>query len=231
MIKSIPVITIDGPSGVGKGKLSKKLADVLGWNLLNSGIIYRILALQTLYKNINWNNEKKLIELISRTEISFINKKNKFLIFCNKKIINDKIYTESIGNIASKISILPDIRFALLKHQYQFYSLPGLVADGRDMGTTVFPDAKIKFYLYASFQERKRRRADQLQKTGFNVNLKLLELQMKERDDRDYHRKIALLIPADNALILNSTYLSEPKIINKMWIYIKNKINIKYNKL
>lgn len=224
MNKIIPVITVDGPSGAGKGTLSRKLADTLGWNLLDSGVIYRILATTALSNNIDFNNEKQLVMLIANMKIDFIKIKNRFFIFHNNKEVNENIYMESIGNIASKIAMSSKIRGILLKYQRQYCVLPGLVADGRDMGTIVFPNAIIKFFLYASCKERQDRRLDQLRKIYFNVNFKFLASQLKERDNRDYNRKIAPLIPAADALIIDSTYLSELEVINKMQTYIKTKL-------
>lgn len=224
MNNTIPIITIDGPSGAGKGTVSRKLANFLGWNVLDSGIIYRILAITALSKNIDLHNEEQLVMLISNMKINFINTKKSFLVYCNNQEVKKDIYMESIGNIASKISTFPKIRNSLLVYQRKYCVKPGLIADGRDMGTIVFPNAIIKFFLHASLKERQFRRLDQLRKINFNVNFKSLMLQVKERDDRDYHRKIAPTIPAADALILDSTRLSEVEVISKMKTYIKEKL-------
>lgn len=224
MNKVIPVITIDGPSGSGKGTLSRKLANDFGWNLLDSGIIYRILAKKALLEKIDINNEKQLLILISNMKIDFINIKNEFFIFCNNQKINNNIYTEFIGNFASRIAMSPNIRQSLLVYQRKYCVSPGLIADGRDMGTIVFPNAIIKFFLYATYTVRKRRRLKQLRKINFNIKIEDLVSQIKERNERDYARKIAPLIPAADALVLNSTELSEIEVINKMKIYIKKKL-------
>lgn len=226
MNQTVPVITIDGPSGVGKGTVSRKLANILGWNLLDSGVIYRILVTTALSKNIDLHNAEELVDFISKIKIDFIRVKNKFFIFCNNKQINKNIHTEFIGNLASKIAEHPKIRVALLKYQRQYCRFPGLIADGRDMGTIIFPNAIVKFFLYASNKERQYRRLDQLRKTDFNVNFKFLVSQIKERDDRDYNRKIAPAVPAADAFILDSTYLSEVEVINTMRTYIKIKTTL-----
>lgn len=217
----IPVITIDGPSGVGKSTLSKKIAITLKWKLLNSGIIYRILAETVLYKGIHLHNEDEVINLIYKMKIDFIKIQDQFIIFHNNRIIRSYIYTEMIGNLASKISTFPKVRHALLIYQRKYCIFPGLVADGRDMGTIVFPDAVAKIFLNASFQVRKQRRLEQLQKINFNVNFKLLQSQIKERDNRDCNRDIAPLKPALDALVLNTTHLSEVEVENKVLMYVK----------
>ncbi|ADV33777.1 cytidylate kinase [Candidatus Blochmanniella vafra str. BVAF] len=217
----IPVITIDGPSGVGKGTLSRRLSNILGWNLLDSGIIYRILASIALDNNIDTNNEIKLIMLIPLIKIDFLRKNNRFIVLLNKKEIDKNIYTEIIGNLASKIAIFPKLRASLLRYQRKFCIWPGLVADGRDMGTIVFPNAMVKIFLYASERKREQRRLDQLQKTNFNVNFNCLLSQIRERDNRDYTRKIAPLIPSVDALMLDSTDLSENEVTNKVLTYMK----------
>lgn len=220
-----PVITIDGLSGTGKGVLSKKLANIFGWNLLDSGIIYRVLALIALNNKIDINNELKLAELANTIKINFVNKLNSFLVFLNNQEITQDVYTEHIGNVASKIALFPKVRITLLEYQRTFRIFPGLIADGRDMGTIVFPNAVLKIFLYASFEERKRRKLYQLQKKFFNVNFNCSTVQMiKERDKRDYNRKLAPLFPAANALVLDSTHLSQKEIKVKVCTYIKENL-------
>nr|WP_159715426.1 (d)CMP kinase [Blochmannia endosymbiont of Camponotus nipponensis] len=216
-----PVITIDGPSGVGKGTLSKGLAKILGWNLLDSGIIYRVLASVVLENKININHEEKVAVLTETIQITFINSKNNFIISFNGKKIKKDIYTETIGNCASKIATFSQVRKNLLRYQRTFCKCPGLIADGRDMGTVVFPNAKLKIFLYASFKERERRRLHQLQKKKLNVNFELLLSQIRERDERDYTRRSAPLTPAFGSLILDSTYLSAEEVKSKVLMYIR----------
>lgn len=222
-----PVITIDGPSGSGKGILSKKLASILGWNLLDSGIIYRMLALKVVNNKIDINNEFQLAKLAYTIKINFVNKLNKFSILFNNQEITQDVYTEFIGNVASKIAIFPKVRKILLEYQRTFCVFPGLIADGRDMGTVVFPDAILKVFLYASLEERKRRRLYQSQKKFFNVNLKFsksMHNMIKERDQRDCTRALAPLFPAVDALVLDSTHLSPTEIRVKIFTYIKENL-------
>lgn len=219
-----PVITIDGPSGAGKGTLSRTLSKILGWNLLDSGVIYRVLALVALKNKINIHREEKVAALAEKIQISFTNRKNSFFVLCNGKEIKEDIYTETIGNYASKIAAFPQVRQNLLAYQRTFRQCPGLIADGRDMGTVVFPNAELKIFVYASFDERKRRRLHQLRKKNFNVNLKFLLSQIKERDERDYNRKLAPLTPAIDSLILDSTHLSEEEVKSKVLVYIRESL-------
>ncbi|URJ24888.1 (d)CMP kinase [Candidatus Blochmannia ocreatus (nom. nud.)] len=221
-----PVITIDGPSGSGKGTLSRKLAKILGWNLLDSGIIYRVLALIMLIYKVDINYEEKILELIKVIKINFVKSYDSFIILFNGIRVTQDIYTETIGNYASKIAALSTVRKNLLIYQRAFCKWPGLVADGRDMGTVVFPNALLKIFLYASCEEREKRRLYQLKEKKNSVNYKEFLSHIRERDDRDFNRRLAPLVPAIDALVLDSTYLSEEEVNSIVLMHIKESIMV-----
>lgn len=224
--KSIPVITIDGPGGTGKGTISHMLARFLGWHFLDSGSLYRLLALAALEKQVNLQDETALAELASSLDITFVPE----LIGDAPKIllanqdVTLRIRTEHCGTVASKISIFPAVRAALLIRQRNFRQLPGLVTDGRDMGTVVFPDAILKFYLMASQEERAQRRYKQLKKQGINVSLRDILRELQERDERDQNRAISPLKPADDAVIVDTTTLSVEQAFAYVLSEVKRKI-------
>lgn len=227
MLTSYPVITIDGPSCSGKGTLCFHLAKKLKWKLLDSGIFYRTIAFKILKEKIDIKFNKKIILLANNLNIKFKTKKNTTLVFLEGKNITEEIRTEHIGKIASLIGTIPKIRDILLIKQRKFRKKPGLIADGRDMGTVVFPDAVIKFFLFASLKERANRRLKQLQNKGFNVRLKNILIDIKKRDDIDKNRLISPLTPAKNALILDSTKLSINEVFKISMEYIKKNKNLK----
>lgn len=216
-----PVITIDGPSGAGKGILCEAIAESLGWHLLDSGAIYRALAIAALHHQINVTTEKMLAALAEDLDIYFTTQGDKLLIFLEGEDVSNKISTETIGNLASQIAKLPQVREALLRRQRIFRKEPGLVADGRDMGTVVFPNALVKIFLDANTKERAQRRWLQLQGKGFHVNFKWLLAEMQERDNRDRHRAIAPLVPAFDAFVLDSTSLSIVEVTQVALGYIQ----------
>lgn len=221
MKSAVPVISIDGPSGAGKGALCKELSKSLLWPLLDSGAIYRVLALQAIYKKIDVNNEKNLVILAGNLDINFLFEKDEVAITMQGKDVSQEIRNEIVGNIASKISRFPLIRKILLDLQRTFRVLPGLIADGRDMGTVVFPDSAVKIFLDASLEERTYRRMLQLQNKGFSVNFKCLLSEIKKRDDRDRNRIVASLMPASDALILDCTNLTIEDVALKVLAHAK----------
>lgn len=221
----IPVITVDGPSGVGKGTLCKILANKLKWNLLNSGVIYRILALLILKHNININIEEACVSIVKKLDIQFKIKSDNVEILLKGKNISQEIYQENIGNIASQIAIFPGIRKILLHYQRTFCITPGLVADGRDMGTIVFPNAIIKVFLNASLETRTYRRMKQLQKHGLDSNFKYLLYNIQKRDQRDCCRALSPLTPAVNAIIIDSTNLTANEVVTRVLVHIKKIFN------
>ncbi len=202
MVNVIPVITIDGPGGSGKGTIGLQLAEALGWHFLDSGALYRVLALAVLNHHLDITHEPAIVQLAKILDVQFGSD-----IFLEKQNVTYQIRTESCGNLASQIAVFPAVRSVLLEKQYAFRQLPGLVADGRDMGTTVFPDASIKFFLEASALERAKRRYLQLKDIHQNVTLENLLAEIKERDVRDKERVVSPLIPAKDAVVIDTTGL------------------------
>lgn len=208
----IPVLTIDGPSGAGKGTVSRLLAKQLGWYYLDSGAIYRALALEITEKDIEHGSISDIVEAALAMHLSFECDKE-FTVLLNGQNITDLLGLESTGNSASKIAVIPEIRAALLKKQHDFKQAPGLVADGRDMGTVVFPDAKYKVFLTASASERAERRYKQLKLKGIDANLSTITTDIQERDQRDSERQFAPLVPAADAIYIDSSTMSIQAVI------------------
>lgn len=209
------VITIDGPSSAGKGTLCKSLAEKLQWHFLDSGAIYRVLAIVALHHQVAINSEKTLLPLADYLNVRFEIEKGQLKVVLDEQDVSQAISNETVGNTASKIAAFPRVREALLRRQRAFRVAPGLIADGRDMGTVVFPDAPVKIFLDASLEERAHRRMRQLQEKGFSVKFGRLLSKIKERDDRDRNRAVAPLVPAADALLLDSTRLTIDEVIVK----------------
>ncbi|MDH0097164.1 (d)CMP kinase [Pseudomonas sp. GD04158] len=207
-----PVITVDGPSGSGKGTLCALLAKQLGWNLLDSGALYRLLAFAAGNHGIDLTNEEALKQLAAHLDVQFIDKR----IVLEGEEVTDAIRNEQVGAGASMVASLPAVREALLQRQRAFQEQPGLVADGRDMGTVVFPDAPLKVFLTASAEERARRRYLQLKAKGDDVNLASLLDEIRARDERDTQRAVAPLKPAADAILLDSTELSIEQVLERI---------------
>ena len=222
-----PVITIDGPSGAGKGTVSTLLAKKLGWHFLDSGAIYRVLAVASLHHQIPAEDETGLLPLASGLDVSFETTDNGVRVILEGEDVSDTIRTEEVGATASKIASLPSIREALLRRQRGFKQAPGLVADGRDMGTVVFPEAQFKIFLTASAEERADRRFNQLKNKGHDVSLLRLLEDIKARDERDANRTVAPLLPAKDALVLDSTKLNIEQVIERIELFIEEKLTKK----
>ncbi|MBI6403973.1 (d)CMP kinase [Proteus sp. PR00208] len=222
----VPVITVDGPSGAGKGTLCQALAKAFGWHLLDSGAIYRVLALAALHHHVDITSEDALVPLAANLDVRFIPNENGLSVILEGEDVSTEIRTETVGNTASQAATFPRVREALLRRQRAFRTAPGLIADGRDMGTIVFPDAQVKIFLEASAEERARRRMLQLQEKGFNVNFERLLSEIKERDYRDRNRAVAPLVAAKDALILDSTSLSIDEVIEKSLAYAKKNLQL-----
>jgi len=209
---SAPVITVDGPSGSGKGTLCALLARQLGWNLLDSGALYRLLAFAAGNHGIALTNEEALKQLAAHLDVQFIDKR----IILEGEEVTEAIRNEQVGAGASMVASLPAVREALLQRQRAFREMPGLVADGRDMGTVVFTDAPLKIFLTASAEERARRRYLQLKAKGDDVNLASLLDEIRARDERDTQRAVAPLKPAADAILLDSTELSIEQVLERI---------------
>ncbi|NJD00963.1 (d)CMP kinase [Candidatus Erwinia dacicola] len=219
-----PVITIDGPSGAGKGTLCKAMAEKLRWHLLDSGAIYRVLALAALHHQVDITSEEALVPIASHLDVRFVSNSGEMEVFLEGEDVSSEIRTQNVSNTASKVAAFPRAREALLRRQRGFRKLPGLIADGRDMGTVVFPDAPVKIFLDASSEERANRRMLQSQEKGFSVNFERLLSEMKERDECDRNRAIASLVPADDALVIDSTTMSIEQVIEIALKYAREKL-------
>lgn len=215
---SAPVITIDGPSGSGKGTVAGILAKRLGWNLLDSGALYRLLAFAAGNHGVALDNEALLEKLAAHLDVQFIGATDgkPARIILEGDDVTHAIRSETVAAGASKVAALPAVRDALLQRQRAFLEFPGLVADGRDMGTVVFPDAPLKVFLTASAEERARRRYLQLKVKGDDVSLSGLLDEIRARDERDTQRAIAPLKPAADAIQLDSTELSIEQVLERI---------------
>jgi len=216
MRAAAPVLAVDGPSGAGKGAVSAALARRLGWNVLDSGAVYRAVALASLERVIDAGNEIALVELAPDLPLSFEADQDGIEAVLAGRRIGRLLRSEEVSVRASKVAAIPALRAALLELQRGARRLPGLVADGRDMGTVVFPDAALKIFLDASVEERANRRYKQLKEKGESVRLSRLFRDMQERDRRDRERAVAPTVPATDAVIVDSTHLSLEQVIERI---------------
>jgi cytidylate kinase len=205
--KFIPVLTIDGPSGSGKGTISRMVAEALGWHLLDSGALYRAIGFAAGMEGLDLSDADAMTRCAQTTKISFRAPKGggETHVFVNGLDATDEIRTETCGAAASAIAVFPSVRAALFDKQHSFRKSPGLVADGRDMGTVIFPDASPKVFLTASAEERAKRRYKQLKEKGLGVTLAALLREIQARDVRDAERPVAPLKPAADAVVIDST--------------------------
>lgn len=224
--KNVPVITLDGPSGTGKGTLCHLLAKHLGWNMLDSGAIYRVLAYAVRKNEMNTDDMAQLTQLALNLNLRFESSaENETRVILDDEDVSLKIRSEQCGQDASKIAALPEVRQALLERQRDFAQLPGLVTDGRDMGTVVFPDAVLKVFLYASSEERANRRYLQLKESGINVSLAQVVEELVKRDTRDTARTHAPLKPADDAVQIDTTGLTIVQVYHNVLLLLDNHLN------
>jgi len=219
----IPVLTLDGPSGVGKGTVASIIAQKLDWHLLDSGAIYRAFAIVASNNDIKIDDIDGLLKLANNFDISFkLNSNHKPLnVYLNNAEVSSELRTEKTAALASQFAKIKSLRKTLLVKQRQFKKLPGLVADGRDMGTVVFPDAPFKVFLTAEVGERAKRRLKQLQETGIAGNISHTLAEVQKRDERDVNRQHSPLKPAKDALVIDTTNLTINEVITKVMALIK----------
>jgi len=215
--ESVPIVCIDGPAGAGKGTVSRLVAQALGWGYLDSGALYRAVGVAASWEGIGLDEPEELAACASRTDIKFITQAHdEPKIIVNGKDATAEIRSELAGSMASALAALPSVRQALVDLQRGFRAPPGLVADGRDMGTVIFPDAPFKFFLTASPLERAQRRYKQLMEKGVSVKLDSLLHEIVARDERDANRAVAPLKPADDAVIIDSTSMPIDQVIERV---------------
>ncbi|MGZ4977320.1 MAG: (d)CMP kinase [Methylobacter sp.] len=212
---TVPVLTIDGPSGAGKGTVSRAVAKKLGWNYLDSGSIYRSLAVAALKQLVDLENEAAVVDIAQAMKLEF-DCGDELVVKLDGEDITAQLGLEATGNAASIVAALPEVRSVLLQKQKDFKQLPGLVADGRDMGTVVFPEAENKVFLTASAAERAKRRYKQLIEKGIDANLAQITSEIEERDRRDMERKAAPLAMANDALYIDSSDMTLESVIEEV---------------
>jgi cytidylate kinase len=212
--QSMPVITVDGPGGSGKGTIAMRVAEKLGWHFLDSGALYRLVAVAAMDREVPASDEEALGQVARSLDVTFGISGEGMVILLDGNYITGRLRSEAVSVIASKIAAFPGVRSALVERQRAFRKSPGLVADGRDMGTVIFPDAILKIFLTANAQARAERRYKQLKDKGESVNLSRLFRDIKKRDERDSNRAISPLKPADDAHIIDSTELGIKEVLD-----------------
>ena len=224
---TVQIITIDGPSGSGKGTLAAKLATHYQFHLLDSGALYRLLGLSLKNKQLLDQLDTQLaqcVHIASQLNIQFLSDEQGTKVLLDQEDVSQEIRTEEVGSFASKVAAIPELRAALLQRQRDFAQTPGLVADGRDMATTIFPEAQAKIYLTASAQSRAERRVNQLQGMGLDVKISDILANIIARDKRDMEREVAPLKPASDAYIIDSSALNIDEVFKLMTTYVDQQL-------
>jgi len=221
----VPVIAIDGPSGSGKGTIARRVAAALGYHLLDSGALYRLVALAGLRRGLSPDDQAGHATVAQTLNVTFdMDEAGEERILLDGDEVTREVRTEAAGGEASRVAAMPPVRTALLSRQHAFARPPGLVADGRDMGTVVFPAAPLKIYLTASADERARRRHKQLKEKGLTVTIAGLSQEIRERDLRDSSRPVAPLRPAEDAVLLDSTGLSIEQVVDQVLALARSRL-------
>lgn len=221
------VITIDGPTASGKGTIARLIAQRLGWHILDSGALYRLVALAAQKHSIALDDVESLQPLAAHLDVEFVAGEgaDEMAVLLEGEDVTLELRAETTGNGASKVAALPVVREALLERQRAFLQEPGLIADGRDMGTVVFPDALVKIFLTASAEERARRRYNQLKDKGLGVTMRSLLDEIAERDERDRNRAASPLVPAEDAVELDTSELSIDEVVDRLWQLCQVRLN------
>ena len=223
----VPVLALDGPSGSGKGTVGQLCAGALGWHYLDSGAVYRALAFQVQKYNINISEIEKILHKARNMKFECRpTPPDPAEVWVDGQHVSDQLRSEETGRLASKLAIIPEVRSTLLDLQRAARTLPGLVADGRDMGTVVFPDAVLKIFLTASAEERAKRRYNQLKLKGFDVSLAALFQAIQERDTRDSERSASPLAAADDAVVIDSSDLGIEEVVTRILDFVNNRLAV-----
>lgn len=217
----VPVVAIDGPVGSGKGTIARELAEALGWHLLDSGMLYRLVAIAAMDTGIDPADHDGLSRVAQNLDCDFLQKNGDSIPMLAGKDVSSRIRSEQVSKVASQVAAVPSVRQAIVGRQREFVKAPGLVADGRDMGTVIFPDAALKIFLTANVEERARRRYKQLKEKGESVNLSRLFREIEARDARDMTRQVAPLKPAEDAVRIDSTEYSIRQVLDMIMDLVK----------
>ncbi|MFZ0022660.1 (d)CMP kinase [Acinetobacter sp.] len=224
---TVQIITIDGPSGSGKGTLAAKLAAHYQFHLLDSGALYRLLGLSLHHHDLLDSLDTKLpecVQIATNLDIQFVSTNTGVQVWLDGEDVSQTIRTERVGEFASKVAAIPELRTAMVSRQHAFAQAPGLVADGRDMATSIFPNAQAKIYLTASAESRAQRRVKQLQGMGLDVKINDILANIEARDKRDMERTVAPLKPADDAYIIDSSDLNIDEVFQLMTTYVDQQL-------